>query len=47
MRTDMDALVLEHFVLLKTEQAPVAAGRGLAKGIRARLTPPPELIDQR
>jgi carbamoyltransferase len=24
MRTDMDALVLEHYVLLKTEQAPVA-----------------------
>jgi hypothetical protein len=24
MRTDMDALVLENFILLKTEQAPVA-----------------------
>ena len=24
MRTDMDALVLENFVLLKAEQAPVA-----------------------
>jgi carbamoyltransferase len=24
MRTDMDALVLEHYVLLKTDQAPVA-----------------------
>ena len=47
MRTDMDALVLEHYVLLKTDQAPVAAGRGMAEGVRARLTPPrtPELID--
>jgi carbamoyltransferase len=31
MRTDMDALVLEHFILRKTEQAPRAADESWKK----------------
>ena len=38
MRTDMDVLVLENFVLEKAEQTPLCRGRRVvAEGIRARL----------
>ena len=37
MRTNMDVLVLENFILEKTEQAPIVEDQGLARGIRARL----------